>query len=249
MVEAAGSFLGLAGSFKLVYDYVKDSREVDARLKRVLLTPLEKYQKSMSDCEKSSQALRNTVDNLKTPLTNPSAENLIERMIDFSNDFSDVLSSVLAFSKVCNIVISDYAPFMEDRVKTKKRDVYMIVNFFGKYYDPKTDTLTLTNLPTFVQMYGPKKLAWKESEELSQTAAAGDKTVKGAIRKASVIKRQRLHHVDRRLRRDFPRSFSRLLRETSRFKSSNEVARELSRNAPSWLVNLTGVIETAQKAV
>ncbi len=248
-LQAAGAFFSLLGPFRQVYDFLrglKEKQEVGARLKHVL-QPMDAYADSIRASEASGNDLRATVDSLKPPISVQEAESLTRELMEFCDNFRDVLSSVLTFARECNILISDFESFMQ-KVKTRKPEVYEIMNFFGKHYDPKTHSLDLTNLPTFVRLYGPK-IGWKQSDELSKRVAEGGRTVSNAIRIARAISKQRLRIRNRHLVKEFSRSLNKLLKEMTRLKSTKNVARELSRSAPSWILELTEIVEDVQEAL
>lgn len=83
-------------------------------------------------------------------------------------------------------------------VKRRMPDVYDMMNFFGRNYDLKSDTLDLTNLPTVLRAWGHKSM-WKESKDLSKAVEEGRKFVEIVMEKGRKLRGQRIVVRDRRL--------------------------------------------------
>ena len=251
LLEGSGSLLGLYDLFKRVSDIlknVKETREVEAQLKNVLW-PLELYTDSSKASENSGKALAGWVDRIHPPISVQDAEDWMRLAGKFCNDFSGVLSSIVMFGKECNRLISgDFEGFMQ-KLRRLKPVAYDFVNFFGRNYDRKMELLDFTNLPMLIRLYGPKR-GWRESHELSTTVKEGRETVSIAIKKARAIGKQRPVRVtNRRLIKDYFRSLQRLGREAKTLTSHGITEKELSGNAPSWFVELIGVVDDVQKTV
>ena len=251
LLEGAGSLLGLYDVFKRVYEIlktVKEKREVEAQLQNVLW-PLKLYQDYTKASENDGTALAGWVDRIDPPISAQDAEDWMRLAAKFCNDFSGVLSSVVMYGRECKRLISgDVEGFME-KLKTLKPVAYDFVNFFGRNYDAKKDTLDLTNLPMLIRLYGAKR-GWRESNELSKTVEGGKGRISMAVKKARVIGKQRpLRITNRRVVRDYVRSFQRLGREGKKLTFNKGTEKELSGNAPSWFVELMGVVEDVQKTV
>src|SRR3989442_7124414 len=166
----------------------------------------------------------------------------------FWNDFADVLSNVVLFGKECNTLTSpSFEAFMET-VKTRKPDVHVIINTFGRNYNPKTNSFNLTEIPMLVRLYG-QKAGRRENREISKTLKEKKKTVGTALEKAKIIRKQRFRVYDRRLIRDFIHSLQRDVKEQKNLRTSKEAERELRKDAPPWFLELDEIIADIQKAV
>ena len=101
---------------------------------------------------------------LDVPISAQDGEDLIMQVIEFCNDFTKVLSSVIMFGRECNYLISgDVEGFMQ-KVKSREPEVHDFISSFGRHYNPKTDSLDLTNFPMLLRVYGPKfkRSAWRK---------------------------------------------------------------------------------------
>lgn len=247
-LSASWSFLSMLPLLKPVIDYLKDlkeTQEVRERLK-VVLQSLNLYGGSSKAAKESADALKAKVSSLKTPVTAKDGDLLVVALVKFSDDFSKLLSSVLQFGKECNALLSDLESFME-KVRKRKPDVYEIMSFFGKHYDPKTDSLELTNLSMFVGVHG-KKLGWKKDKELSKEVAEGGELIRMALLKALVMS-SKPPRIRNRLQKEFLRSIQELLEKVAKFKGSESIESELSRNAPPWIVELSTIVKQVQETM
>jgi hypothetical protein len=250
-LDGAGTFFVLLDPFKQVYDYlkgVKETCEVRQQLESVLHS-LDTFAHSAKKSQTSGKAMVAKVDALDPPISAQEAEDLMKSSVEFFDDFRVFLSSICDFGKECNELISgDFEGFME-KVKARKPDVHDIMTFFGRNYDPKTDSLDLTRLPALIRIYG-KKGAWKESKELSEMVAEGKKKVNKLLDKAEAIRKQRpVRIMDRKLIIQYFRSFQRLAREGKRLRASNKTLKELRENAPSWYLEFAAITDDVRKAL
>jgi hypothetical protein len=249
-LSGAGALFGIADPLKRVYDYLKDvkeTREVRNQLQTVLQS-LSLFASSSTASYDSAKALQNRADSLDPPISLQDVEDLLRLSTAYFVEYRAFLSSFCAFGKECNDLISgDFDVFMQ-KVRTRKPEIYEIMVFFGKNYDPKTGSLDLTRLPMFMRIYG-KKGGWKESEEVSKEVAKGRNSVKSLMEKAKIIRTQRFALTDRALAMQYVHSLQRLGREAKRLRSSKETQKELKTMAPSWYVELTKVIEDVRKTL
>jgi hypothetical protein len=200
-LDGAGSLFFLADLFKPVISYlkgVKENREVTRQLESVLQS-LHVFGESVKASMKSGKEMLARVDKLDPPIDATDIQDLMLLSVTFFEDFRMVLSSICQLGKECRDLNSgEFEGFMQ-KVKTRKPDVYDIMNFFGKNYDPKTGLLDLTRLPTLFRVYG-KVAEWKESKEISKVVAKGGEKVDRLIEKAEAIRKQpRVHVWDRHL--------------------------------------------------
>jgi len=205
------------------------------------------YAESSKASQESGKILRTQFVNLKPPVTAQDWESLIKASIKFCNDFRGVLSSVMMFGKECNSLISgDVEGFMQ-KVETRKPEVYDLIRFFGRNYDPKTDSLDLTNLPMLFRIYS-LKIKKKDSKVLSKEVKEGGKVVSRTLQMAKLIGRQS-RTKNKYLTREFLHSQRRLFEEQAKLRSKPNVAIELSRNAPPWVGELIMILEDVGNAL
>ncbi len=249
-LEGAGAFFGLLDPFRRVYEYLKgvqETREVKRRLSNVLVS-LESFEKSGEASRKAGKALREKVKALQPPITLPELIDVMKLSIEYSDNFRTFLSSICEFGKECRDLNSgDFEAFMQ-KVKARKPDVYDIMNFFGRNYDPERKTLDLTRLPTLIRAYGDKA-EWKENKKLSEEVAEGRREVEDLIEKVKVIRTQRIPFKDRALAIAYFHSYQRLGREGKRFVSSKSTLADLKKAAPSWYVELVGMTGLVRKSL
>lgn len=235
---------------KRVYDYlksVKETREVRNQLSEVLQS-LDRFADSAESAKKAGMALREKVKGLDPPIALLDVTDLMRLSIEFNDSFRIFLSSICEFGRECHDLFSgDFEAFIQ-KVKVRKPDVYDVMNFFGRNYDPNRKTLNLTRLPTLIRLYGSKG-EWKENKKLSEEVTEGRKEVNDLIEKAKIIKTQRFAFRDRALAISYIRSFQRLAREGKRILATKETTKELKQNAPSWYIELVGIADTVQRAL
>ena len=137
-LEGAGAFFGMLDPLRLVYKYLKgmqETREVKKRLGDIL-TSLGTFEKSGEASRKAGKALREKVKTLQPPITSPELIDIMKLSIEYSNNFQAFLSSIREFGRECRDLNSgDFEAFMQ-KVKARKPDVYDIMNFFGRNYNP-----------------------------------------------------------------------------------------------------------------
>jgi hypothetical protein len=233
---------------KGVIDYLrgfKDRKEVSERLGNVLQS-LEFYANASKAAKESAKVLESKVMNLKTPVTAREGDTLVMALVKFSDDFSELLSSVFQFGKECSDLFSTFEPFMED-VKKSNKDVYGILDFFGKHYDPATDSFDLSKIPMFVGIHG-KKMGWKKSKDLSEEVERGGEIVRMAILKALVMS-TRPPRIRDRLQKEFVRSTTRLSERLAKFKGGENIENVLLPNSPPWLVEFSKILKQAQETM
>jgi hypothetical protein len=230
-----------------VIDYLmrfKDRKDVKERLRNVLQS-LERFAKASKSANESAKDLEVKVMNLKTVKARE-GNILVMALVRSIDDFTKLLSSVLQFGKESNDLLSTFESFMED-VRKSDKDVYEIVSFFGKHYDPATDSFDVSKIPMFVGIHG-KKLGWKKSKELSETVEHGGEVVRMAILKALVV-RGRPPRIRDRLQKEFLRSTSGLSEKLAKFKGGENIENALLPNAPPWIVELSKIIKQVQETV
>jgi hypothetical protein len=244
-LSAAVPFLSMLPLLKPLLDYLKglrETQEVQERLK-VVLQSLTRYEESSKSAKKSADVLKARVISLRTPVTAKDGDILVMALVKFCDDFSELLSNVLEFGKECNGLVSHFESFMED-VRKRRKNAYEIVSFFGKHYDPKTDSLDLNDLPMFVRVYG-KKLGWKKNKQLSNEVSEGAEIIRIALLKALVMS-GKPPRIRNRLQKEFLRSLNGLLGKLAKFKGRESIESELSRNAPPWVVELSEIVKQVQ---
>ncbi|MDG6985670.1 MAG: hypothetical protein JRM73_02880 [Nitrososphaerota archaeon] len=249
-IEGAGAFFGMLDPLRLVYKYLKEvqeTREVKKRLGDILKS-LDTFEKSGEASKRAGKALREKVKTLRPPITLPELVDIMKLSIEYSNNFQSFLSSIREFGRECRGLNSgDFEAFMQ-KVKTRKPDVYDIMNFFGRNYSPDKRTLDLTRLPILIRAYGTKA-DWKESKKLSEQVAEGRREVEDLIEKVKVIRTQRIPFKDRALALAYIRSFQRLGREGGRFVVSKSTLADLKQASPSWYVELVGMTSLVRKSL
>jgi hypothetical protein len=223
---------------------------VKARL-RIILAPLEGYRTSVKASNESAAVLRIKVDSLSLPVKAPEVEDLVRGMMKFMADYKGVVSGLVGFAKASRILVEELGTFME-KVQRTMPDVGEIIKFFGRHYEPKMGTLDLASFPTFFAAYVVEvkvdnvDQTQKENEVLSKTVAEGGKSVDKAMKAAKSISQQNLRIRDRHLKRDFPDAFKGFFKEMGKLKATAEVAKELSKNSPPWVLELARILERVQ---
>jgi hypothetical protein len=249
-LEGAGAFFGMLDPLKRVYDYLKgvqETREMRSRLSKVLVS-LDTFETSAEASRKAGKALRTKVKGLQVPMTVLDLVDIMKLSIDYYNHFRMFLSSICEFGRECRDLNSgDFEAFMQ-KVKTRKPDVYDIMNFFGRNYNPEKKTLDLTRLPMLIRTFG-SKVEWKESKKLSEEVAGGRKEVEELIEKVKVMRTQRFPFKDRALALAYIRSYQRLSREGKRFVISKNTLTDLKKAAPSWYIELVGMTSLVRKSL
>jgi hypothetical protein len=249
----AGSFFSLDPTLGRVQEYIKqveETKEVKARL-RIILAPLDGYRAYVKASNESAATLRIKVDGLTLPVKAPDVEDLVRGMMEFMSDYRGVVSGVIGFAKASRTLVEELGVFME-KVQRTMPDVAEIIKFFGRHYEPKTGTLDLASFPTFFAAYVVEvevddlDQAKKENEELAKTVTEGGKSVDKAMKAAKSIGQQNLRIRDRRLKREFPDAFKRFFKEMGKLKATAEVATELSKSSPPWLLELAKLLERVQ---
>lgn len=252
-IGAAGSFFSLNPPLDKVQAYleqVEETREVKARL-AIVLHSIRGYKESIKAASDVSGAtLRSTVDNLVVPVKVAQIEGLLRAMMKFNDDFASVIGGVLGFGKTSNELVLYEQSFMQ-KVQRTLPEVYDIILHFGNHYDPRTGSLDLSHLPTFFAIHVaevsvPEDEARKENEDGSKLIAEGEVLVDKAIKAARSIGQQNLKIKDRRLQREFPRSWNGLFKKIDKLKCTSEVALELSKNAPPWMLGFAKIMEKVQ---
>jgi hypothetical protein len=125
-------------------------------------------------------------DNLQPPITSTELEKLVEMISEFFETYSQFMRSFRAFGKDCNDLFSGDFEMFINKVKENKPDVYEIMSFFSRHYNPKTHVLDLERLPSLVRIYGDKG-AWKEKRQLSKTVSDGRQKMREAREKSKII--------------------------------------------------------------
>lgn len=249
-MEEAGAFFGMLDPLKRVYDYLKgvrETREVRNQLSDVLQS-LNRFADSAQSAKKTGKALREKVKGLDPPIVLMDVTDLMSLSAEFNDGLRIFISSICEFGKECHDLFSgDFDAFLE-KVKVRKPDVYDIMNFFGRNYDPNKKTMDLTRLPTLIRLYGSKG-EWKENKRLSEEVSEGKKEVDDLMEKMKIIKTQRFAFRDRALAIRYIRSFQRLGREGKRILATKETTKELKQNAPSWYIELVGIADTVKRAL
>jgi hypothetical protein len=247
VLSATSSFLGMLPLMQQVIDYLKrfrDRKDVKERLRNVLQS-LERYSKASKAANESAQDLEVKVMRLST-VTATEGNILVMALVRFNDDFTELLSSVLQFGKESYVLLSTFESFMED-VRQNDKDVYEILSFFGKHYDPATDSFDLSKIPMFVGIHG-KKMGWRKSKELSETVEHGGEVVRMAILKALVMS-GRPPRIRDRLKKEFLRSTSGLSEKLTKFKGGESIKNALLPTAPTWIVELSKIIKQVQENI
>jgi hypothetical protein len=249
-LDLLGGLFGVLDPLTRVYKYlegVKETREVKQRLSGTLVS-LRLFQESSRASHVSGKALADRLEKLEPPMNSIEALELMESLSRFFEDYKGVFHSLRMFGKECRALNSgDLVAFME-KVKRSMPDVYDMMNFFGRNYDLKTDTLDLTNLPTVLRAWGPKGM-WKESKDLSKAVEEGRKFAEMVTEKIRKIRGQRIVIRDRRPVLTLVRSLDGLAREAKRLKATPATSRELRQQAPSWFIGVASIVDDVRKAL
>lgn len=245
-----GGLLGMLDPFTRVSNYlknVKETHEVKDRLSRVLGS-VRLYMQATEASNRSGNALAERLDRLDPPISSRDAVEVLTMSAKFYDDYRAVFRSIRQFGRECRATCSgDLTAFME-KVKANQPDVYDLINFFGRNYDPKTDSLDLTNLPTVLLAWG-SKAEWKENDELSETVREGREFMERMIKKAKIIQAQKIVVRDRSPRIQFISSLNAISREAKRFRSTKEAEKQLRNMAPSWFLGVAGIVDDVRKAL
>jgi hypothetical protein len=249
-IDLMGGLLGMLDPLTKVANYlknVKETREVKERLGRVLAS-ITLYEKSAEASHKSGKALADRLETLDPPLTSQEAVEVLTMCAKFFQDYRGIFASIRQFGKECRALNSgDLEAFME-KVHRTMPDVFDFMNYFGRNYDPKTDTQDLTNLPMVMRAWGPKSL-WKEDEDLSKTVKEGKEFMDRIMKKFAVIRTQKIVIRDRRPVLVFVRSLEDLAREAKKLKATKETSVELRKQAPSWFIGVVSILDDVKKAL
>ena len=226
---------------------VKETREVKRRLGGALIS-LHLYLESAEASRVSGKALAERLRQLDPPMSSEEALDLMASLSRFFDDYKGVFHSLRMFGKECRSLNSgDLVAFME-KVKRTMPDIYDLMNFFARNYDPRTDTLDLTNLPMVMRAWGPKGM-WKENKDLSKAVEEGREFADMVMEKVRKMRGQRIVVRDRRPVLTLVRSLDGLAREAKKLKATAETSRELRKQAPSWFLGVASIVDDVRKAL
>ena len=249
-LDLLGGLFGVLHPLTRVYRYldgVKETREVKQRLGGALVS-LRLFQESSRASHVSGKALAGRLEKLEPPMNSMEALDLMASLSRFFDDYRGVFHGLRMFGKECRALNSgDLVAFME-KVKRRMPDVYDMMNYFGRNYDPRTDTLDLTNLPMVLRAWGLKGM-WKESKDLSKAVEEGRKFADMVMEKVRKMRGQRIVIRDRRPALSLVRSLDALAREAKRLKATPATSRELRQQAPSWFIGVASIVDDVRKAL
>gem|GEM_PF-4591531 len=250
VLEKTSTIIGMFEIFERVYDYlkgIKENREVQNQLSMVLLS-LEHFDESIKSAKKTGEELREKVKRLNQTTTLQEFKDLMELSTIVNDSFRTCLSSICDFGRECHDLFSgDFEVFVQ-KVKTIKPDVYEIMNFFGRNYNPKSKTLDLRRLPLLIRLYG-SKANWKENKKLSREADELTKEIRDFINKLKTIMIPKFASMDRTLSARCKHSVKRLEREGKRILTNREAIKEFEQIAPTWYIELKGILDAVQSAL
>ena len=254
LFEWAGGLLGLADLFEKASEYIvgylkgaKESHDVKIQLRNALYS-LESYRSSSKALDKSGKALKEGVERLPAPASVHNIMEVMRLMITFQDDLSGVLSAILLFGKECHVLTSPTFEPLMDRAKDRKPQVYAAINSFGRNYNPRNNTLDMSEIPMLIRVYG-KKGGWNDNDALSKEVKEGSKLLTTLVEKAKIIRKQRFRIHDRQLIRAYLRSLQRVGKDSKCLTANRGAEQELRRNAPSWFLELDKVMVFIRKAV
>jgi hypothetical protein len=226
---------------------IKETREVKNRLS-MGLDSIRLYKQSSEASRISGKALVDKLESLDPHKIAQEAVEILTMATRFFEDFKGVLLSIRMFGKECRALNSGDLVVLMEVARRRMPDIYEIMNYFGRNYDPKTDSLNLENLPMVLKTRGPKGV-WKESDELSKEVEKKKEFVDRILKKMTVIRKQRIVIRDRGPLIKFNHSLEALTREAKRLKVTKETSAELRRQAPPWFLGVAGIVDGLGEAL
>jgi hypothetical protein len=226
---------------------IKETREVKNRLS-MGLDSIKLYKQSYEASRISGKALVDKLESLDPHKISQEAVEVLTMATRFFEDFKGVLLSIRMFGKECRALVSGDLVVLMKEVERRMPDIYEIMNYFGRNYDPETDSLNLENLPMVLKTCGLKGV-WKESDELSKEVEKKKEFVDRIQKKMTVIRKQRIVIRDRRPLIEFNHSLEALIREAKRLKVTKETSAELRRQAPPWFLGVADIVDGLGEAL
>jgi hypothetical protein len=247
---SVGGFFAALGPLGQVYKYLKkakESREVMRQLNSVLLS-LDTMDDFATQAQHAGKAAIEHFENIQVPMSGEEFEELLRLLSEYYDKMRGFLGSFRQLGKECNDLMSpDFEVFMS-KVKTNKPEVYEIMTFFARNYNPKNRTLNLEKLPYLIRIYGGKGF-WKNDKRLSKRVAEGKQEIRKSIEKVEKLKGQRYVLRDRVVIVGFVNSHRRLASESKRIIVSKNAVNELKSSAPDWFVQLVDATELVRGAL
>lgn len=234
-VEAAIlGLLGAGGALARLLPFIKglreraDRKEVKGRLRSRLLPTLRKLQGCMEDLNAGGQEFMGLLTKAQVPIAGRKISNELRlEWANIADGAVEVVKGVQGLAGLAEGIVA-FETFME-RLKRADPGLYELLKLLQRSYD--NGALDLTDFPTFLALYGPKKREGRKlKREVEQAVGEAAPLVEkaGALRLSKPFNR----HTEQRVIRSF-RRLAELRGSLRGFEHATP--EELADSAPEWM--------------